>query len=136
MSEWINQYIGIPYVENGASADGCDCYGLLRVVAEGLGKKLPSFDGFELTTGFIKPSLMTKAIADQVESNSAREIFEPVPNSIVTVNRGRVATHIGLVTEAGILHSDRNMGSVLMSLSEFKMMYGNKLRFWSWHLFS
>ncbi|SNS00456.1 NlpC/P60 family protein [Humidesulfovibrio mexicanus] len=29
---WVNGYVGVPYLEEGRTASGCDCYGLVRLV--------------------------------------------------------------------------------------------------------
>lgn len=41
---WVRPYIGIPFVEHGRTFEGCDCWGLCRMVlADQWGVRLPSF---------------------------------------------------------------------------------------------
>ncbi len=43
-SDWVEQYIGIPFKERGRGRDGCDCYGLCRLIwKEQFGLELPDY---------------------------------------------------------------------------------------------
>ena len=42
--EWCAQYVGIPFADKGRTRDGCDCWGLVRLVlAEQFGIELPDY---------------------------------------------------------------------------------------------
>jgi cell wall-associated NlpC family hydrolase len=46
LPNWVNDYIGIPFVDHGRSIAGWDCWGLVRhVLHEHYGKMLPNFCG-------------------------------------------------------------------------------------------
>ena len=43
---WVNGYVGIPWRELGRDRDGCDCWGLFRLImAERFGVALPAYGG-------------------------------------------------------------------------------------------
>ncbi len=43
---WAGAYVGIPYVTGGRAREGCDCWGLVRLVyADVLRVALPEYDG-------------------------------------------------------------------------------------------
>lgn len=45
MMSWAAKYIGILFVEHGRTREGCDCWGLLRLVyREEFGIELPGYD--------------------------------------------------------------------------------------------
>jgi cell wall-associated NlpC family hydrolase len=45
---WVADYIGIPFVPHGRTREGCDCYGLLRLVlTEQFGRELPLYDDYD-----------------------------------------------------------------------------------------
>ena len=43
---WVADYVGLPFVARGRDRDGCDCYGLVRIVLKDrAGADLPAFGG-------------------------------------------------------------------------------------------
>ena len=46
MYRWVNKYVGIPFKSGGRTSDGCDCYGLVRMVLKNeYSLILPMLDG-------------------------------------------------------------------------------------------
>jgi cell wall-associated NlpC family hydrolase len=45
MVEWAEKYVGIPYILHGSDINGCDCYGLIKIIYENeFDIKLPDYN--------------------------------------------------------------------------------------------
>jgi cell wall-associated NlpC family hydrolase len=52
LPDWVAGYIGIPFRPHGRNHDGCDCWGLLRLVlAERFDTQIPAFHGMTWQPG-------------------------------------------------------------------------------------
>ena len=112
MYSWVKKYIGIPFVSNGRSFKGCDCYGLVRLVLHNeYGINLP-----ELSNDYsnaLNVSETSRLFTENLPVLTAKKIQEPVEKAIVVITeRGRPA-HIGIVAGGGfILHTGIKTNSV------------------------
>lgn len=111
---WLNDYIGIPYRENGRDRDGCDCWGLLALIyAEQLGTPLPEYTGKRWEHG---------DKADQVGPGAAAyaSMFELIPagserlgDGVLIRMRGH-PLHVGMVVEPGwMIHAHEGADACL-----------------------
>lgn len=89
----IKDLLGIPYEKNGRTIKGLDCYGLVSIIYERLGKELPKFP--EDYTELVK-------IHTTINENKNKfiEIEKPEPFCLVTFSLiPPYVTHIGVVLE-------------------------------------
>lgn len=111
----LDEFVGLPWEERGRAREGCDCWGLIRLVyAERFGVDLPSFadlyqstaDG-EAVTGLINGHIGPwREIAKGDEQDG-----DGVLMSVAGLPR-----HIGVVVSPGlVLHSERGTGSRIES---------------------
>jgi cell wall-associated NlpC family hydrolase len=100
----FDRFVGIPYRDHGRGFDGCDCWGLVRLVfRETRGVDLPSFaDGYVCASD-------AKAVADLIAGRL--QPWDELPPGVETtgdvllMRRGSSACHVGLVVEPGkVLH--------------------------------
>lgn len=132
MSDYLNSLIGIPFVENGRSREGVDCYGLILLVAREHFKSDPPDWQHEFTARAIV-SQMENELAGERIAGEAVELDAPVDWSVVTVARKHKAYHMGLCLHGGVLHVARGSGVIFQRRSEFEKDYASgKLRYWSW----
>jgi len=107
----LDPFVGIPYLDRGRTIEGCDCYGLLRLVmAELRGVELPSFSDLYVTAADIHAiACLVEGGLDQWDRVAAgkEQAFDGV-----LMRRGRDIRHIGVVIEPGrLLHVDRGQTS-------------------------
>ena len=73
LSDWVAGYIGIPFRPHGRDRDGCDCWGLLRLVlAEQFDTQIPAFHGMTWQPGDDR-----RALAAFMDEH--RDIWSEVP---------------------------------------------------------
>jgi cell wall-associated NlpC family hydrolase len=117
MYPWVKNYIGIPFVSNGRTREGCDCYGLCRLVLMG---------EFEITLPALsndyKNARNVRETAGLFEKNMpvllASRSESPEEKTLAIIReRGRLC-HIGIYAGDGyILHTTAGTGSVCQRIS-------------------
>lgn len=114
MSEF-DPYVGIPYVDRGRTREGCDCYGLLRLVIRDLcAIELPSFSDRYVTTA--DQAALAGLIAGELAPWSPVGLGDERPFDGVLLRHGRSLSHIGLVVTAGrMLHVSEGGSSCIES---------------------
>lgn len=103
-----SKYGVIPYKNRGTDFDGCDCWGLVRLVyKEEYGLELPSFD-------YTSAELDNSDLIDTSKPTiKAVEVKEPKEGDLVTMAYGGYEGHVGLVVSGGrVLHTCRAYGTV------------------------
>lgn len=112
----VERYLGIPWVLNGESPAGCDCWGLVRLAYRE-----------ELGVDLVHPSAMSAETAAAVARRVAevRELllgaarFVPAEGAPADLDilefstRGRLADHVGVVAGGMLLHCRFGAGAVL-----------------------
>lgn len=114
---WWRKYVGVPYKDFGRSTDGCDCWGLLRLVyAEEFGIELPSYIG-----GYESPRAgrgLGTLIGQEVDNNPWGAVLRNTERSgdaVLLALRG-YPCHVGIVTAPGdMLHVTRGIDAVVES---------------------
>jgi murein DD-endopeptidase / murein LD-carboxypeptidase len=112
MYAWVKKYIGIPFVSNGRTMDGCDCYGLVRLVLRNeYGVETP-----ELSNDYenaLNVAETAKLFAEMRPVLASVKISLPEEKAVVVIiEHGRPA-HIGIVAGNGyILHTGVKTGGV------------------------
>lgn len=100
---WVAQYVGIPYLTNGRTLEGCDCWGLYALVmAHQRGLALPAYDG----PGW-RGSGSLRAVGAAAEAYAAQ--FTEVPQGeeqltdAILLRSSGLPIHIGMVVAPGLM---------------------------------
>lgn len=118
---WVNKYIGIPFVDSGRTIDGCDCWGLVRLVLlEEAGIAVESYgecstkDLHKIAKLFDKDSKMEPWRT--IDIGSERKFDLVLMKGLSSHDRPRaVDLHVGIVTQPGwLLHIEDTTDSVHM----------------------
>jgi cell wall-associated NlpC family hydrolase len=117
MYPWVRNYIGIPFRSNGRDREGCDCYGLVRLVlAEEFGVLLPALsddyaDALNVAeTARLFRENMPVLLADRRE--------EPEAGFLAIIRERGRPCHLGVCAGDGyILHTTARTGSVAQRAS-------------------
>jgi cell wall-associated NlpC family hydrolase len=134
---WAGQYVGIPFVDLGRDRQGCDCWGLVRLIlAEQAGLALPSLTTSEADlAGVGREFALAHASGDWLPiAGGAERDFDVVEMSMPT----RTAEgwlfgplHVGLVVAAGwLIHVERATAAVLVRYREDQAISRRILSFW------
>lgn len=106
------RYVGIPFIEGGRSLEGCDCYGLVRLVlAAEFGINLP-----EMAPYSDMDARKTAGMIDQARPEvEGRTVLAPHDGDVVIMRYHGLPSHVGVFIGGRILHTERGTGSVLES---------------------
>jgi cell wall-associated NlpC family hydrolase len=95
---WTDDYIDIPFRFNGRTREGCDCWGLVKLIyKEKLGVDLPDYTG-TYWNGLVS-SLKEVARLMKKEKDKWQEISEPELYDVVLLRVGGIVGHIGIILD-------------------------------------
>jgi cell wall-associated NlpC family hydrolase len=117
MRAWVKNYIGIPFVSNGRTREGCDCYGLCRLVLqEEYGKTLPAL------SDDYKNALNLRETVSLFRKNRPALLAAPLAEAeegcVAVITEQGHPCHLGIYAGSGyILHTTLKTGSACQRIS-------------------
>jgi len=110
--KWVKKYVGIPFVSNGRTLAGCDCYGLVRLVLRNeYGIDLPELSDNYADALNVKET--ARLFAENLPVLAGQKIPAPQERAVVIITEHGIAAHVGIVAGGGyILHTGIKTGSI------------------------
>jgi len=101
---WVVQYIGIPFLSGGRDKNGCDCYGLVRLVLqEQFGYQLPLLSGMYKNANDCRE--IRELFSEHIPLLAGERIDHPEPGSVAIIRFRGVPVHVGIfVSDDTLLH--------------------------------
>jgi cell wall-associated NlpC family hydrolase len=119
---WIDRYMRVPFTEDGRTFEGCNCWGLFRLIyRHELGLDIPSY----ATT----PATDIRGVARNIARDKSDWPLaaEPADYDMVLMRgvdraAGRaVDCHVGLYWQGFVLHTERATGPVLVQAGDARI---------------
>lgn len=101
---WANQYVGLPFADQGRDRNGLDCWGLVRLAyREQLDIHLLSYvDDY---VGADERAEVAGLICQEAAAGPWMKVAKPHPMDVLLFRRGRYDSHVGIkVARSRMLH--------------------------------
>lgn len=113
MYSWTQKYVGIPFKSGGRDSNGCDCYGLVRMILQNeYHIQLPSLSEY---TDALNSSELQPLFTKNIPLLCAEKITYPEETAVALIRtHGGMFTHVGLFAgDDYIIHVRCKTGCVL-----------------------
>ncbi|MCQ2585628.1 MAG: NlpC/P60 family protein [Treponema sp.] len=117
MYSWTQKYVGIPFLSNGRDFNGCDCYGLTRLILQNeYDITLPELDLYQNALNTKETSNLFKNFVPVI---CGTKIQQPEEKAVCLVRTtGGLLSHVGLYAGDGfIIHTRNKTGAVCERIS-------------------
>jgi len=126
----VSDYIGIPFVDNGRTKAGCDCWRLVGMVyRDHLNIELPEFPDVYIDRSSNTALLKSlQRVADRMNEYKQRwkSVDKPQPYDVIILHTGELLYHCGLVVDRrNMLHTMENIDSAIEDFTG--LMWKNKI---------
>jgi cell wall-associated NlpC family hydrolase len=131
-SGWTNQYIDIPFLDQGRTRDGLDCWGLVRLVyKEQLGIDLQSLSGRYESA---EDSETVSELVEEQRSTMWFSVDAPEVGDVIVLNILGNESHVGIrIDHRRMLHIMRGANCCIQNLTRpgWKRRVSGHYRHWS-----
>jgi len=116
----FNEYVGIPFKDNGRDRSGCDCWGLVRLaLKEQFDKDAPSLAGYP-DTEYASSENMVQTGLHEIEP---QKVDNPKPGDIALIRLHGKLCHTGLyIGNNDILHTSKATGAIIENMDGIRQL--------------
>ena len=117
---WFDKYMDIPFKDHGRGFDGCDCWGLVRLIyQEEKGINLPSYEGgYACTTERDTLSDIIETEKHGVKWFSEIKEGKLEPFDVVILKSKGKPCHLGIMVDKNqILHTEHGTGPLVTEIN-------------------
>ena len=108
----MEQYIGLPYKQNGRTREGLDCYGLLYLIEkEGFGKVIREL------AGVLDGTDVSGLVEENRPTIVGEQVSTPVDGDAVLFYMQGKPVHVGVYWQDGLIHASDKRGVIYEKLS-------------------
>lgn len=118
---WLNRYVGLPFASRGRTAEGVDCWGLVRLIyTQVLGIELPSY-GEISAHDLVRVS---REISDgkdgEVWAEVGKDALKAFDVVVMRYHGTRRIGHVGVAVDAStMIHVEEASAAVVVPLAHF-----------------
>ncbi|WP_226779501.1 C40 family peptidase [Oceaniglobus trochenteri] len=115
---WSARYIGLPFRNRGRDLDGCDCWGLARLVyGRELGIELPGYG--ESYACVSERAEISALIGAATEAGTWRRVSAPAAFDLHLLRNGLHDSHVAIAVDAvRMLHMDQGQQARVVRLDD------------------
>jgi cell wall-associated NlpC family hydrolase len=113
---WVEKYIRIRFVEHGRTHEGCDCWGLVKLILEEqfLVQGLPDFSGDYVHTR--EAGKISKLCLDEAQNWKPIRLTQEAPGDVILLRIMGLPVHVGVVvTDGWMVHCEHGKDTALES---------------------
>lgn len=108
IEETVIGLVGRPFAWGGRGPDSYDCWGVVRVVAEAMGRVLPDYEEANNVESVVRH------IERETKTEKWRKVDIPEPGDVVLLSTvPNLFHHAGILTEWGVLHAVPKRGVLI-----------------------
>lgn len=113
MDAWTNKYIRVPFADKGRAENGCDCWGLARLIYQKeLGIVLPKLLDYRDT---LDRSTISNIYAEESQNWSEISIGAEQPFDLIVLKMMGFPMHVGVVYQKGfMIHCLKDVGTTVV----------------------
>jgi len=120
---WVSRYVGVPFKDQGRTFQGCDCWGLVRLIyLHELKIELPEYG--EISATDLREVSKYITGNNDIEPWVAIDTPEAFDVVVMRFHGSKHVGHVGVVVDATLpqlIHTERGHDSVVVALGDMRI---------------